>query len=146
MTRRILAAASVAGLALLAWAPPSTAESAASNPSADEQTLTVVLPKGDPEAGREAFRALMCGSCHAVAGVESSPPKVTRPVPVLGRVQARLEAGEIATSIISPSHEVSPEVLPSMEGELSPMGDFSEALTLCQLVDLVAYIRSLDGG
>ncbi len=160
MQPRTLAAASIAGLLLLALAPPPAAfaeeDPTPEDPTPEHRTtegptatgsgqqiLTVVLPEGDPRAGREAFRALMCTSCHAVAEDESSPPKITAPVPVLGRVQARLEPSEVASAILSPSHEISPEVRPSMEGTLSPMADFSHVLTVRQLVDLVAYIRSL---
>ena len=138
-------AASIAGLVFLAISPLPLA-AGERTPDADQQTLTLVLPKGDPEAGREAFHALSCDACHAVASEESSPPKISGPVPVpvLGRVQARLAPGDLATAILSPSHDVSPEVRRNLEGTRSPMGDFTEALTLRQLVDLVAYVRSLD--
>lgn len=53
-------------------------------------------------------------------------------------------AGKLASAIVSPSHKVGEAVKVAMEGELSPMADFSEAMTVSQLVDLVAFIRSLD--
>jgi len=136
-TKLVLTALAIAVLLSLL-----TAASAAE----DTQKLDLTVAAGDPEAGREAFLALMCTSCHAVAGEAEFPaPKTRGPVPVLGPEQAKLKPGKIATSIVSPSHKVSKEVSHQMEGELSPMGDFSEAMTVRQLIDLVAYVRSLGG-
>ncbi len=156
MSLRILAAVSIPSLLLLAIAQPSSAgpqegqpqgrtESAPTAAGPGQQVLTLALPLGDPQAGREAFHALRCAACHAVAEDESSPPRIDAPAPVLGRVQARFEPGQIATAIVSPSHEINPEARPAMEGDDSPMKEFSDVLTLRQLVDLVAYVRSLGG-
>lgn len=49
-----------------------------------------------------------------------------------------------ASSIVAPSHEIGPEARKMMEGELSPMGDFSDAMSVRQLIDLVAYLDSLE--
>ena len=115
-------------------------------PDADHQKIDLVIPAGDAQAGREAFVALSCTSCHAVAGdSELARPVAAVPVPVLGRDQAKMSAGKIASAIVSPSHTVSKEVAAKTEGELSPMSDLSETMTVRQLVDLVAYVRSLDG-
>ena len=46
-------------------------------------------------------------------------------------------------SIFAPSHEISANLRGPREDELSPMGDFSEAMTIRQFIDLVAYLRSL---
>ena len=48
---------------------------------------------------------------------------------------------------MSPSHEISSnisdEVRTSLSRVLSPMGDFSHVMTVRQLVDLRAYLRSI---
>jgi mono/diheme cytochrome c family protein len=109
------------------------------------QKMTLTLPQGDVAAGREAFAALMCTTCHAVAGESELPQPVAQvPVPVLGPAQAKQSPSKLASSIVSPSHKVSDEVLMKTWGELSPMGDFSETMTVRQLVDLVAYLRSVE--
>ncbi len=114
-------------------------------PDADHQKIDLVIPLGDAQAGREAYVALSCTSCHAVQGdAELSKPVASIPVPVLGPEHARMSPGKLASAIVSPSHVVSKEVAAKTEGKLSPMGDFSEAMTVRQLVDLVAFIRSLD--
>ncbi len=109
------------------------------------QTLRLTLPEGDAAAGREAFVSLMCTSCHAVEGAEDLPKPVAQvPVPVLGSRHAKESPGKLASAIVSPSHEVSDEVLMKTWSELSPMGDFTSAITVRQLVDLVAFLRSLE--
>lgn len=45
---------------------------------------------------------------------------------------------------MAPSHKIDKEIQAQMEGELSPMGDYSDSMTVRQLVDLVAYIQSID--
>ncbi len=114
-------------------------------PDVDHQKMDLVAPVGDPEAGREAFIALSCTTCHAVQGDrELAQPVAAVPVPVLGPAQGKMSPGKLASAIVSPSHTVSKEVTSRVEGELSPMGDFTEAMTVRQLIDLVAYLRSLD--
>ena len=88
----------------------------------DYAVTTMALPAGDPEPGRHAFLELGCASCHRVAWDETMPELV-------------------ATSIIAPSHFVSPRIEP-VEGRLSPMADFSETMTVRQLIDVVAYLRA----
>ncbi len=114
-------------------------------PDADHQKIDLVIPAGDPQAGREAFIALSCTSCHAVKGDSKlAQPIAAVPVPMLGSAEGKKSPGKIASSIVSPSHIVSREVAGATEGELSPMSDLTGAMTVRQLVDLVAYVRSLD--
>jgi hypothetical protein len=50
-------------------------------------------------------------------------------------------------SIMTPSHAISinigDELRASLSDVLSPMGDFSRVMTVRQLVDLRAYVRSV---
>lgn len=104
------------------------------------QSLALVAPQGDPVAGRAAFVALGCTSCHGVEGDGGlRAPASANPGPTLGRPPLR-HAGVVASAIVSPSHQVRPSVAAGLEGELSPMGDYSEILTVRQLVDVVAYL------
>lgn len=104
----------------------------------------MALPVGDPEAGRLHFMLHRCTACHRVSGdTELLAPVSAHPGPDLGAHQASLEACDLAESIIAPSHEISSEVQLASEGNLSPMGDLTETLTVRQLIDLVAYLKSL---
>lgn len=102
------------------------------------------LPDGEVDAGREAFADLGCDSCHTVAGGQAKTVVSAHPGPQLGAKQAEYGPVRIAVSIVAPSHEVAPAYLESLDAAGSPMGDYSEAMTVRQLLDLVAYIRSLE--
>lgn len=115
-------------------------------PGRGEERVSVVLPAGDPQAGRRAFLELSCGSCHAVAGEPDFPAPVSaHPGPTLGPVQAMQSPEQIASSILYPSAQVAEDVRLPHEDGLSHMGDWSGAMTVRQLSDLIAYIRSLTG-
>lgn len=99
------------------------------------------LPRGDVEAGYRAFVDLRCYYCHSVAGDATLPDRVASVRgPQIGPDQAAQARGKIAESIIDPSHEIPPP----RDSRLSPMGDFSEAMTVRQLIDLVAYVQSVE--
>jgi hypothetical protein len=104
------------------------------------------LPDGSVENGRAAFVELRCHGCHQVEGVDLPAPVADPPVPVvLGGVvaQARTD-GELAGAIVDPSHRLAPQYPTRLvrAGTRSRMGDFSETMTVRQLVDLVAFLQS----
>ena len=133
MSNRILTAVSILGAVLASVAA-----------AGEYEKIDLLAPRGDPAAGREAFVALSCTSCHAVQGdLELKRPVASMPVPVLGPDLAKLSPGKLASAMVSPSHTISKEVQEATAGELSPMGDLTESMTVRQLVDLVAYLRSL---
>ncbi len=103
------------------------------------------LPKGNPEAGRQAFKDLQCLACHAVEkDAEFSTPSMVPPGPVLGVKQGNYATGWIANSIVSPSHTIALDSNGEVEGtQLSRMGDFTGRMTVRQLIDLVAYLKSM---
>ncbi|MGD8396021.1 MAG: c-type cytochrome [Candidatus Eiseniibacteriota bacterium] len=110
------------------------------------EVATVTWPHGDPVAGREAFVELGCTSCHAVSWESELPaPVAAVDAPALGRALATQPMGSVATSIVLPSHWVTPQVRHTDEDGLSPMGDFTRAMTVRQLIDVVAYVRSGGG-
>lgn len=104
------------------------------------------LPDGDPVRGRQVFVEMKCHTCHRVAGVDLPAPVADPPVGVtLGGVVASPPTdGTLVTAIIDPSHErlaaYPPERVAS--GRLSRMGDFSEAMRVRDLIDLVAFLQS----
>ena len=113
----------------------------------DAQTLQMFLPAGDREAGRKTFVNLGCTSCHAVPSDPGLPlPVSAHPGPPIGARVAALDASYLATAIVSPSHQLSPrmeaEGWATLDGMLSPMGDYSQSMTVRQLVDLYAFLRS----
>ncbi len=117
-------------------------------PSFEAATVTVALPEGDAAAGRQAFADLKCTACHAVPSDANLPaPISSTPGPPLDAITAHRDISYLLASIMTPSHAVSlrisDDVRSALEGVLSPMGDFSRAMTVRQLVDVHAYVRSL---
>jgi mono/diheme cytochrome c family protein len=104
------------------------------------------LPDGDVHRGRAIFAEMKCSSCHEVAGESFPAPIADPPVAVtLGGVvsQPRTD-GELFTAIVNPSHRLARPGRDGVvaSGRLSRMGDFGEALTVHDLVDVVAYVQS----
>ena len=112
-------------------------------------TVTITLRKGEAPAGRQAFVDLKCYLCHRVEGERGFPAPVSAAQgPDLDATLQRRPASEVAAAIIVPSHSVSvrtsPAVRKTLETRLlSPMGDFSRALSIRQLADLLAYLGSV---
>lgn len=116
--------------------------------SADSEAITLTAPTGNAQAGRQAFLDLRCTACHAVPSEPKFPPPVSaNPGPPIDARLAGRAASYLATAIVSPSHTFSLDtplqVREHMAGVLSPMGDFSYVMTVRQLVDLHAYLRSV---
>jgi len=150
MTGKRLATLTVLTLAAACAGPAPTTETTAPAPAPYEDT-TVALPAGDAAEGRQAFQSLRCTACHGVAGEADFPASVSDSQgPVLDAALASRTASYVATAIVSPSHSISTGVSDELKarlsegGTLSPMGDFSRAMTVRQLIDVVTYLRSID--
>ena len=108
-----------------------------------------LLPDGEVELGKAAFVELECNSCHSVDGVDLPPPTLI-PLPsasvVLGGQVFEIRTdGYLVTSIINPSHKLASglgkEEITTSAGE-SRMPDYSDIMTVRQLIDLVAFLQS----
>jgi hypothetical protein len=99
------------------------------------------LPVGDAAAGREAFIELYCHYCHLVPSDPDMPGLVGNTKgPDIGERQADRSREWIAMSIVAPGHEMPP----LMREPQSPMGDYKNAMTVRQLMDLVAFVHSAE--
>lgn len=134
MLRKVLLLASGAMLCLAC--APSTVE------TSDYTATMLLLPEGQPEAGRDAFVSLGCTSCHAVAWDNELPAPVSAsPGPELGLDVAKLGPGGLATSVVAPSHQIAEKYRSSIDRSRSPMTDYSAVMTIRQLADIVAYLE-----
>ncbi len=118
----------------------------------------LLVPEGDPVAGRATFLATECHTCHEVVRDDLPAPTADPPVPVkLGDPFNRLSRASVIESIIAPAHRFAkprplfsygdppiyteePEYENIKEGTLSRMGDFSAHMTVKELIDIAAYI------
>ena len=142
--KKALMASSVIAIAVTACGPQQGTELR----ETDTPTVTVTLPPGDIQAGRQAFLDLRCTACHAVPSEPDFPaPVSTNPGPLIDARLADRDVSYLMAAVMTPSHAISTnigdEVRARLEGTLSPMGDFSRAMTVRQLVDVHAYLRSI---
>lgn len=103
-----------------------------------------ILPEGRAEAGERAFTRLGCNACHIIDGREDlrqdEPDQMQVPI---GRTGTG-SRGELATSILNPSHRVDESFAASgADGEISsPMRNYRDLITVGELADLVAFLQS----
>ncbi|MFQ5683690.1 MAG: c-type cytochrome [Candidatus Binatia bacterium] len=103
------------------------------------------VPEGDPEMGKDVFAEMKCWQCHLVRGGnfgETQPGKVGPELTNIGGIQTLQYLME---SIVNPSAVVVPgKGYSGPDGE-SKMPEFHDIMTLRQLVDLIAYMKTLKG-
>ncbi len=101
------------------------------------------LPAGDPVKGRQVFVDLECFSCHQVKGEAFPPGRTGGPGPELTGMGSQHPAEYFAESILNPNAVIIEG--PGFTGPdgLSKMPDYNDTLTVRQLLDLVAYLKSL---
>ncbi len=117
------------------------------------ESPSLFLPEGDAVAGRAVFSQFECYTCHEVKGDQFPAPTVITPTYVtLGAVSESRSRAYLAESIIAPSHRFATPRPPDgktagdvniMSGNISRMTDFSDRMTVRQLLDLTTYLESL---
>lgn len=107
-----------------------------------------LMPPGDATEGRKVFVTMECFACHEVKG-EDFPHDSKTPRgagPELTAMGSHHPAEYFAESILNPNRVI---VLgPGYTGAdgLSKMPSYADSMTLQQLIDVVAYLKSLAGG
>ena len=103
------------------------------------------LPPGDPKAGRAAYVKFECFKCHAVKGEEA--PGVTKTAADLGPdltgMGSHHPAEFFAQSIIDPNAVILTDKGYTGPDGKSIMPDYSQSMTVRELLDVVAYLKSL---
>lgn len=131
-------------------ATPAQAQAQAQAPAATStyESVSLTLPVGNAQAGRQAFLDLKCTACHRIRAEAGFPAPFSDSLgPDLDARPPHRTPSDLATAIVAPSHAVSTGIDAALktrlEGVLSPMGDFNQAMTVRQLSDMVAYLRSI---
>lgn len=111
------------------------------------------LPPGNVDAGRKAYADLECFKCHAVQGEEFPAPQADQGGvgPDLSGMGPMHPAEYFAEAIINPNASAAWRIKHHKEekkGYLGPDGktkmpSYDGAMTVQQLIDLVAYLKSL---
>ncbi len=106
---------------------------------------TFLMPSGDAAEGRKVFVTMECFACHAVKGEDFPHDSTTPPGagPELTGMGSHHPAEYFAESILNPNRVI---VLgPGYTGAdgLSKMPSYADSMTLRQLIDVVAYLKSL---
>lgn len=102
------------------------------------------LPKGDPARGREVFVKLECYTCHEVTGEKfPAPTEQARAGPELSQMAPLHDAEYFAEAVINPIATIEKgKGYETVDGS-SKMPEFNDHMTAKELIDLVAYLRSL---
>jgi len=100
-------------------------------------------PSGDAAKGRAVFARLECYTCHAVGGEKF--PRPSKVGPALSDVGHHHPAGYLLESVINPN-----AVIVEAPGYTGPDGrsimpDYRDSLSTRELIDLIAYLKSLGG-
>ena len=114
------------------------------------------LPPGNADAGRKAYADFECFKCHEVQGEQFPAPKADQGGvgPALSGMGPMHPAEYFAEAIIDPNASAAWRIKHHKEekkGYLGPDGNtkmpsYNAAMTVQQLVDLVAYLKSLTSG
>jgi putative copper export protein/mono/diheme cytochrome c family protein len=99
-------------------------------------------PPGDEGRGRMVFVQLECFTCHTVRGEDVPAP--LQPGPDLTDIGSR-HPGYLLESIMHPNAMIVDGPGYTDADGRSIMPDYRDKLTVSALIDLVAYLRSLDG-
>ncbi len=107
-----------------------------------------LMPVGDPAKGREVFVTLECYACHAVKGEQflTADKKPGDVGPDLTGMGAHHPAEYFAESIVNPNRVIVQGPGYTGADGLSKMPDYSDTMTVRQLIDVVAYLKSLKAG
>ncbi|MEX0288627.1 MAG: hypothetical protein AB3N14_05915 [Flavobacteriaceae bacterium] len=110
----------------------------------NEQTRGFALPAGDIEVGKATYERLACNECHSISGIAWKGGSDSLKISLGGEVTIEKSYGELVTSVINPSHKIARryrKVATTEEG-LSKMKNYNEAMTVQELIDLVAFLQS----
>ena len=97
------------------------------------------MPKGDPVKGKAVFEKFECYYCHQVRGEQFPGP--VESAPELSQMGGLHPVEFFAESIMNPNAVV-PKTYRQADGK-SPMTDFTEKMTVRELIDVSAYVASL---
>jgi mono/diheme cytochrome c family protein len=101
-------------------------------------------PAGDPARGRAAFLKFDCGSCHEVRGESFPAPRAGAAVgPELSAMGPQHPPEYFVEALVAPSATIEPGKGYAAPDGSSKMPAFNDTMMVQELIDLVAYLKSL---
>ena len=111
------------------------------------------LPAGNAEAGKRVFVDLQCNGCHSVSDIDyaqSDVPVVYMGKRTTGKIHVEIGGktagsrtqGELVTSVVNPSHKISTSYSRHLATTKSPMKTYNDAMTVQNLIDVVAFLQA----
>jgi cytochrome c2 len=128
-------------MGMVAWAQQASEHSGHGTP----QGWRFSWPAGNPVAGREVFIKLECHTCHEVTGEQFPAPEPGKVGPELSSMASLHPAEYFAEAIINPSVVVEEGRGYRTPDGHSKMPSYNELVTVQEVIDLVAYLKSLKG-
>ena len=96
---------------------------------------------GDPQHGKAVFQEFGCIRCHQVEGSALPQPTIQN-IALGGSVLMEPSDGYLVTAIINPRYHAARYPRSTASTTVSGMPDFAERMTVQQLTDIVAYLKS----
>jgi mono/diheme cytochrome c family protein len=103
------------------------------------------LPPGNPARGRELFVKFECYSCHQVIGESFPEPGGDAIGPELRQMGPMHPPEYFVEAIMNPSAVIGEDRYRADDGR-SKMPSFNDIMTVEELIDLAAFLKSLGGG
>jgi mono/diheme cytochrome c family protein len=103
----------------------------------------IAWPPGDAARGRAVFERFGCHSCHEVRGQPFPAPTDQAIGPELSAMGPLHDADYFVESIVNPSGAVEAGKGYRAADGSSKMPSYNESMTVQELLDLVAFLRSL---
>lgn len=103
------------------------------------------MPAGDAEAGKADFIKLQCTLCHKVPAAGLSATRERDLGPELGPAYGKLPPEYIAEAIVNRHKHIAGtlEKYTGAKKVSSKMEEFSDEMTVRELIDIVAFVHSL---
>ncbi len=111
------------------------------------------LPKGNVEAGKQAFIEFRCNDCHSIADIEHTGVEVAvqsmgkattgRVLVKLGGITPRYRShAELVAAVVNPSHKISTAYPRHQAITQSPMRTYNQVMSVENLIDIVEFLQA----
>jgi len=110
----------------------------------DPEGWRFTIPAGDAARGRAVFEKFECYKCHEVKAEKFPAPSQRDAIgPELSAMGGHHSAGFLAESIVNPNAFIDKKSGYASRNGVSKMPSFNDAMTVQELIDVVAFLKGL---